>query len=384
MISAQSFVRAAQERGFWLYTGVPCSYLTPFINYVIDAAELRYVGVTNEGDAVALAAGCELGGRRALAMFQNSGLGNAVNPLTSLNYPCRLPVLLIPTLRGEPGGPHDAPQHQFMGQITTRMLELLEIGWEYFPADESSVAGALDRAVEHMRKQGLPYALVMKKHSVSEWPIRSPPIVKPLAEPVARSLRLPPQLAASHPREIMLRSVQASVRPSDIVVSTTGYTTRELYACGDRENQFYMLGAMGCASSLALGLAMAQPARRVIVLDGDGALLMRLGALATIGYERPANLVHILLDNEVHESTGRQSTVSHSVDLCGIAAACGYPRVARLNEPAQLADALRHADGGLTFLQVKIKPGVSGKLPRPAIAPPAMVQRLRDFIARTS
>jgi len=94
--------------------------------------------------------------------------------------------------------------------------------------------------------------------------------------------------------------------------------------------------------------------------------------------------VHILLDNEVHESTGRQSTVSHSVDLCGIAAACGYPRVARLNEPAQLADALRHADGGLTFLQVKIKPGVSGKLPRPAIAPPAMVQRLRDFIARTS
>jgi len=382
MISAESFVRAAKERGFWLYTGVPCSYLTSFINYVIDAPDLCYVGTTNEGDSVALAAGCEVGGRRALVMFQNSGLGNAVNPLTSLNYPFRLPVLLIPTLRGGPEGPRNEPQHQFMGEITTRMLELLEIGWDYFPTDEAKIAGSLDRAVAHMQNSGLPYALVMKKNSVSEWPIRSQPEVKPIVSPTP--IGPPPRpLHALHTREIMLRTVQANARPSDVVISTTGYTTRELYACGDRENQFYMVGAMGCASTFGLGLALAQPGRRVIVLDGDGALLMRLGALATIGYERPANFVHVLLDNEVHESTGRQSTVSHSIDLCAIAAACGYTSIARANEAEQLADFLRTADRGPAFLQVKIKPGIPGRLPRPVIAPPAMVTRLREFLART-
>ena len=167
-------------------------------------------------------------------------------------------------------------------------------------------------------------------------------------------------------------------------MATTGYTGRELAACADRDNQFYMVGSMGCASSLGLGLALAQPGRRVLVLDGDGALLMRLGALATVGYERPDNLVHLVLDNECHESTGGQATVSHSVDFGAVAAACGYPSVARARTPEQVAGLLRRPQPGPGFIHVKTRPGAPADLPRPAVAPPEVARRLRAFLRRTA
>jgi phosphonopyruvate decarboxylase len=380
MIPANSFIRAAQQRGFCLYSGVPCSYLKPLINHVIDSRELRYVGAANEGEAVAIAAGAELGGQRSVAIFQNSGLGNAVNPLTSLTYISRIPILLIPTLRGEPGGPKDEPQHQLMGAITTRLLDLMQIPWEYFPSEPSHIASALDRAVEHMRTARTPYALVMKHGSVEESPLRSRPEVRP---PNPGSL-VPAEGVPQHTRHEMLRAVQMAVRPSDAVLATTGYTGRELYACDDRDHQFYLVGAMGCASSVALGLALAQPRRRVVVLDGDGALIMRLGALTTIGYERPTNLLHIVLDNQAHESTGGQSTVSHSVDFCAIAAACGYSNLTRAQTPDELAELVRRHDSALTFAHVPIKPGTPDKLPRPAIGPAEVAERLRAFLRRTT
>src|SRR5687767_12729089 len=117
MISPQSFIQQARERGFQLYTGVPCSYIKPLINYVIDSEDLEYVGAANEGDAVAIASGASLAGKKSVVMMQNSGLGNAVNPLTSLNAIFRIPLLLIVTWRGEPDGTHDEPQHELMGQI---------------------------------------------------------------------------------------------------------------------------------------------------------------------------------------------------------------------------------------------------------------------------
>ena len=137
MIRAQDFLHACLDRGFSFYTGTPCSYLKPIINYVIDNKEFSFINATNEGDAVALACGAVMAGKRSVVMFQNSGLGNAVNPLTSLNYTFRIPVLLIVTLRGETGGPKDEPQHELMGEITTALLESMRIGWSYFP--ESSV-----------------------------------------------------------------------------------------------------------------------------------------------------------------------------------------------------------------------------------------------------
>jgi phosphonopyruvate decarboxylase len=377
MISAQQFAEAAKARGFGLWSGVPCSYLKPLINYVIDAPDLHYVAAANEGDAVAIASGAELGGTRAIAMFQNSGLGNAVNPLTSLNAVFRIPILIITTLRGEPGGPPDEPQHALMGPITTRMLEVMEIPWEYFPQKGEEVQPALDRALEYMEDKGLPYTLVMKKGSVAEWKLHSMPQPRPLPpSPQVVGVR-----GAGAMRSEILRAVQAELRAGDLVIATTGYTGRELYALEDRSEQLYMVGSMGCGMSLGLGLAIAQPKHRVIVLDGDGAVLMRMGGLATVGFERPPNLIHVLLDNQMHESTGGQSTVSHSVDLYAVAVACGYPVTVRATTPEEVAEFLDRADGrALSLIHVRILPGAPDDLPRPTITPPEVATRFRNRI----
>jgi len=376
MIAAKSFVETAKLAGFSLYTGVPCSYVKPFINYVIDAPDLTYVGAANEGDAVAIATGAELGGKRAIAMMQNSGLGNAVSPLTSLNAIFKIPTLLIVTLRGEPGGPKDEPQHELMGQITTKMLETMNVAWSYFPTEESDVASAVERAVSHMAKTELPYALVMKKDSVAPHKLTSKPSARAGRGTIAGAF------GGERPsRTETLRAVQrATDATKDLLVATTGFTGRELYACDDRANQLYMVGSMGCAAPFGLGLAWARPDKRVVVLDGDGALLMRMGALATLGYERPRNLVHVLLDNEAHDSTGTQSTVTHSVDIAACAHACGYEAVTRAADPATLEQALADRSPGLRFVHVKTKPGAPDDLPRPKITPREVAVRLRAHL----
>ncbi|HEY5558153.1 MAG TPA: phosphonopyruvate decarboxylase [Steroidobacteraceae bacterium] len=376
MIEAASFIAAARERGFRLYSGVPCSYLTPFINTTIGSRELHYVAAANEGDAVAIAAGSALGGVPAVAMFQNSGLGNAVSPLTSLTHTFRIPALLIVTWRGEPGGAPDEPQHELMGRITPQMLELIGIPWAPFPATDAEVAPALDRALAHIRSESRPYALMMRKGSVADTGLAALPAAARRAPAAAA-----PQPAARHTRREMLAAIRAAAG-GDVLVATTGYTGRELYALGDSPNQLYMVGSMGCAASLALGLALALPERRIIAIDGDGALLMRLGALSTIGAELPANLVHVLLDNGLHESTGGQATASPTVDFCALAAASGYPSTAAAAEPAALAAALSNRHPGLRFIHAPIVPGIPKRLPRPAVAPAENAARLRAHLGR--
>jgi phosphonopyruvate decarboxylase len=379
MITAESFLTAARERGFSLYSGVPCSVLKPLINGAIDSDVVRYVGAANEGDAVAIAAGAELGGLRGVVMIQNSGLGNAVNPLTSLTHTFRIPVLLIVTLRGDPECPKDEPQHELMGAITTRMLELMQIEWEDFPAEEDRVPGALDRALERMKVNGTPSALVMRKGALTERPLRSRPGPRALGT-IAGG---PPTGGARYTRDEMIKAIHLAARPSDVLLATTGYAGRTMSALADRANQLAMVGSMGCVSSLGLGLALAQPSRRVIVIDGDGALIMRLSAVTTIGYERPENLIHIVLDNHVHESTGGQATVSASLDLGAMAAACGYPTIARPQTPENLTALLRSSPPGLTFVHVRLKPGAPSEPPRPTVAPPHAAARLREFLRDT-
>ncbi|MDH3977567.1 MAG: phosphonopyruvate decarboxylase [Gammaproteobacteria bacterium] len=376
MIEAGAFIQRAREHGFSLYTGVPCSYLKPFINYVIDDENLRYVGAANEGDAIAVAAGAELAGQRSVVMFQNSGFGNTVNPLTSLTHTFKIPVLIIVTLRGEPGGPADEPQHELMGQITSDLLEVMQIPWAWFPEEESLIDGVLEQAIATMDGEQRPFAFIMRKGSVAKHALQS---VSQSKRPTPVQLTLP---SASASRTQMLAAIQATIAPDDIVVATTGYTGRELYALEDRGNQIYMVGSMGCASSLGLGLAIAAPDRRVIVLDGDGAALMRLGALAMLGFERPKNLVHVLLDNGIHESTGGQTTLSGAVDFTAVAAACGYPAVTATGTPEGLATALEQAGDELTFIYAPTVPGVPEGLPRPTVTPAEVAQRLRRHIAR--
>jgi phosphonopyruvate decarboxylase len=380
MIRASDFVEATVAHGFKMWTGVPCSYLQPLINYVIDSPALSYVGAANEGDAAGIAAGADLGGKRSVLMFQNSGLGNAVNPLTSLHMIFEIPTLVIATLRGEPGGAPDEPQHDLMGRITTRLVDLMRIPWEYFPTAPEQIQGVLGRATAHMNEHRTPYVLVMKKGSVEDYELR--------ATPVARSSFV--QLGAAPwstrngdrpTRRDALAAVLGATRPTDVLVATTGFIGRELYALGDRPSHFYMVGSMGCAGPLGLGLAWAQPRRRVIVLDGDGAVLMRMGALATLGFERPKNLLHVVLDNEAHDSTGGQATVSHSVDLAAVAAACGYPSVVRADTAAAVGSRIAARQEELTLVHVKTRADGGKDLPRPKETPIEVQRRLRAWLA---
>ena len=184
MIQARDFIHPAKAFGFRTWAGVPCSFLTPLINGVIDDPDLAYIASSNEGDAVATATGAALAGQRTVAMMQNSGLGNAVSPLSSLNWVFRIPVLLIITLRGEPGLP-DEPQHELMGQITGRLLDELQIPWAWFPRNADEVEGALTVASWQMERTGLPYALVMHKGSVEQADLNSRwrPAARPAAFP---------------------------------------------------------------------------------------------------------------------------------------------------------------------------------------------------------
>ncbi len=372
------FVEMLRERRIALASGVPCSYLTGLINTAISHPEIQYLGAANEGDAVAIASGAELGGRHAAVLFQNSGFGNAVSPLTSLTATFRIPVLLLITWRGQPGGPADEPQHHLMGRITPELLDSIGIPWRLMPREEHGLPALLDEAVEHMSCRRSPFALLVRKGVFGHNELEHEPAQR------ASETALDASVATDGPaydQDDVLRAVQASIQPNDAIVATTGYTGRALYALNDRPNQFYMVGSMGCAASLGLGLAVTQPHRKIIVLDGDGAFLMRMGAAATLGYERPPNLVHILLDNSVHDSTGGQSTVSGSLDWLGIARACGYPRAFALGCLDDLADTLCRAAEGLTFLHVKTKARRDRNLPRPHHTPVEVATRFRQWLS---
>ena len=386
MIEATQFVEAARARGFDWYSGVPCSYLTPFIDHVLQDASLHYVSAANEGDAVALIAGVTLAGGRGVAMMQNSGLGNAVSPLTSLTWTFRLPQLLIVTWRGQPGVA-DEPQHALMGPITPAMLDTMRIAHEPFPVEADAIGPALDRVVAHMDATGLPYAFVMQKGSVAATTTVSP--VKAGAQSRRHGLtekiglRPAPGIPRARPsrRDALQRVLANTPTESTVVIASTGYCGRELYALDDRPNQLYMVGSMGCVTSFALGVALTRPDLRVVALDGDGAALMRMGAFATIGAYGPANLLHVLLDNGVHDSTGGQATVSSRISFAGIAAACGYATAIE-GDDATLLDAFFAAsDGnGPRFVALSIRPGASPDLPRPTIEPPAVKERLMRHI----
>lgn len=381
MIEARHFVEAARERGFEWYAGVPCSYLTPFINYVLQDPSLEYVSMANEGDAVALIAGVALAGgrRRGVSMMQNSGLGNAVSPLTSLTWTFQLPQLLIVTWRAQPGVP-DEPQHALMGPITPKMLETMEIPWELFPSEIDAIGPALDRATAYMDETGRPYALVMQKGTVAPYALKAGAGMAARALPAGLASLEPLQLApgARASRQEALREVIAHTPVgSTAVLATTGFCGRELYAIDDRPNQLYMVGSMGCVVPLALGLALARPDLRVVALDGDGAALMRMGAFATVGAYGPPNLQHLLLDNGVHDSTGGQATVSSHVSFAQIAAACGYASSLETDDVSRIGSWLDEpALGGSRFARLLTRAGTPDGLPRPSVTPVDVKTRL--------
>jgi phosphonopyruvate decarboxylase len=377
VIAARGFLAAARARGFDFYTGVPCSFLTPFINGAIGDAAIDYVGAASEGEAVAIAAGAWLAGRRTVVMCQNSGLGNCVNPLTSLNFPFRIPTLLITTWRGQPGL-EDEPQHELMGRITRDLLETLGIPWRSFPKAEEDVEAALRQADATMTETNLPFAMVMEKGSVAD-----EDLVETAAAEIDDGVCERRGSGGPRPRRAaVLERFLAEIPDRAAVIATTGKCGRELFTLDDRDQHLYQVGSMGCASAMGLGVAL-NAKRPVVVLDGDGAALMKMGTLATIGACRPDNLVHVVLDNGTHDSTGGQPTVSASVDFASVAVACGYRRGVACDDVDTFAAAFaetRQAPGP-HLIHARIAPGSMADLGRPTVKPPDVARRFKAFLA---
>jgi phosphonopyruvate decarboxylase len=372
MISGLDFVDAAAQLGFDFYTSVPCSYLTPLLNGVLSNTKVDHVMASSEGEAVGIAAGAFLGGRLPVVMMQNSGLGNAVNPLTSLNHIFKIPSLLICSWRGSPGVP-DEPQHRLMGEITHRLLDTVQIPHGPFPSQPELIGPTLQTAREIIERTHLPYALVVEPGVLEQEDLKASERMCPS---VATVRKLGDPSAPPPSREQVLRTVAGAAPAHSGLIATTGKTGRELFCIGDSERHLYLVGSMGCASAVGLGAALAAD-RPIIVLDGDGAALMKLGNFSTVGRYRPASMVHIVIDNGVHDSTGGQPTNSGNVDFSQIAAACGYNAVYSCNGIDAVAEALRDAlqSVGPHFIHVRVRPGSMRDLPRPTVSPAEVGRR---------
>lgn len=382
MITADKFLNPARELGFNFFTGTPCSYLKPFINYVIDTDGFDFVDSVNEGDAIAIAAGATIGGKRAVVMFQNSGLGNAVNPITSLTYTFNIPVMIITTLRGEVGGAADEPQHELMGQITTQMLETMKLQWAFFPQTEEEIAPALKLADEYMKAHNQPFVFVMRKDDIAEYKLQSLPAPSKKVFSINHTDHFELDYKSRTTRTPVLEVIQKAIGMDAAIIATTGKTGREFYEVGDQANQLYMVGSMGCALAMGIGLAIVKPNLKVVVIDGDGALLMRTGSMATVGAYRPKNLVHILIDNEAHDSTGGQGTVTGGVSFGTVAAGFGYPKIYSTDSLVKFTEMMNEIKDNdiATFVHLKTQKGSPANLGRPKVTPAQVSARFTEFV----
>lgn len=375
MLTVEAVNLILARKGFDLYSGVPCSFLQPLFNYAEGTG--RYVRATSEGEAVAIGAGASMAGRHPVILMQNSGLGNAVNPITSLVNIYEIPLLLFVSLRGGAGF-KDEPQHRIMGSITSQLLDLMGVANMVLPASETDMAAAVDAACDQMERTQLPYSFVVEKGTLAQYPEPSE---------LAQDDRLCVHCCQSQRRVAVLDRIQAieavlaGLSVPQPVVATTGMISRELYTLGDHPNYFYTVGSMGCASGIALGVWQAA-GRRAVVLDGDGAALMKLGTMATIGHYR-ADLLHVILDNESYESTGGQPTVSSTVDFAAVALACGYRDAQQVASAAEINDAVgrAHATPGPHLIHVTVRKGHPAGIGRPTITPVENKLRFREFLS---
>jgi len=357
MLRCDDFADICGKYGLTFFTGVPDSTYKPWMSFLErDDTGFTNIPAVNECEATAVSAGYHLStGKFPVLYMQNSGFGKTVNPLTSLCGPdiYNIPILLMIGWRGEPGKP-EAHQHRQIGRIMTNLLEVLDVPYAVLSDDAVEAENQVQEAVQYLEDKNLPYALVVRKD-----------VFEPLeTKPETESMLMK--------REDAILTILNHISDQDILVSTTGKTSRELNEAltqQDRENvnAFYNPGAMGCASSIALGIALQKPNIRIFTMDGDGALLMQMGALATIGKQQPRNYHHILFDNNAHESTGGQINNSDAVDFAELAKTCNYRNSWTINSREQLEKIFpefSRAEGPV-MLVVKIRTGSRGDLSRP-------------------
>ena len=376
MIKTNFLLKELSEYGYNFFTGVPCSHLTSVINGVINSKKIKYVGATSEGESVGIASGAWLAGKKSVVMIQNSGLGNTINPLTSLNYPFRIPILLISTWRGDPKT-NDEPQHKLIGKKTRKILELIKVKNDIFPTNKSGLQKILAKINKSINKFSLPYCLIMRKNSIEKENLKQKRILlkKKGKKIIFKNRNSMPS------RYEVLKLIVKNIKRDIGIVTTTGKTGRELFTINDNKQFFYQVGSMGCASAIGLGIALNNK-KKIIVIDGDGAALMKMGNFTTIGANQPLNLIHILLDNNVHDSTGQQLTNASTVDFTSVAISCGYKISYLVNNLNGFERSLKESlkKKGPIFINVKIKPGSINNLGRPTVSPNIVARRFQNFL----
>ena len=374
MIRSEFFIEKLRESGIDCYTGVPDSLLKNICAYITDHFDAHHnIIAANEGAAVGLAAGHYLAtGQPACVYMQNSGEGNIINPLASLTDQevYNIPVLLLIGWRGRPGI-HDEPQHIKQGKVTMGLLNTMGVNFDVLSKDEDKAEKQIAKAVTALKNKEV-YALVIEKDTFEEYKLQN----------VEKN-----DLTMS--REEAIRTVAAALDENDCIISTTGMISRELFeyrtSMGQgHERDFLTVGSMGHASQIALGIAMAQPGRRIWCFDGDGAAIMHMGSMAIIASKEPKNYVHIVFNNGAHDSVGGQPTVGFKIDLPAVAKAVGYKNAFSTETKEHLTNLLKmlKAQEGPVLLEIKVKKGNRKDLGRPTTTPIQNKEALMNFLKK--
>ena len=375
MISPKIFYELLRDNEMDFFTGVPDSTLKQLCSYITDnVPPERNIVTANEGNAIGLASGYYLSTNNpAIVYMQNSGLGNCVNPLTSLTDEdvYSVPMLLIIGWRGEPGK-KDEPQHARMGKITLDMLDVLKIPYSIVPNTIEETEIEIGKAITHMENHKTPYALIVRKGTFTEQKLQN---TKTTNYPLNR--------------EQAIRTLVPLLEDDAIVVSTTGKTSRELFEFREElqqghERDFLTVGSMGHSSSIALGVALQKPGKKVYCFDGDGALIMHMGALSTIGQLQPKNLCHIVLNNFAHDSVGGQPTAADNINIPQVAQANGYKNVFSAQNEEEIRVKMKEIQQleGPTLLEIKVNKGARKELGRPTSTPKENKEELMEFILK--
>ena len=375
MISPKYFYDSLIANGTDFFAGVPDSLLKNFCAYITDNAPAdKHIISANEGSATALATGYHFAtGKIPLIYMQNSGEGNMINPLLSIVDPdvYSVPMMIVIGWRGEPGV-HDEPQHIKQGKVTCDLLDAMKIPYSILGADNCNkcLDKALAKAYEYIKANNAPYALVIKKGTFEDYALQNNTTVE-----------------ADMSREEAIEKIMLSAPETAAFVSTTGMASRELYELRDKHGQghnrdFLTVGGMGHASQIALSIAMQKKDRLIYCIDGDGASIMQMGGMATIGTRNPSNMVHIVLNNGAHDSVGGQPTVGRQIDLCGIAKACGYGNVVKASTKEELDAILKDKNtfDKLTFIEVLVRKGARKDLGRPKTTPQENKKAMMEFL----
>ena len=374
MIRPEFFIEALRQKGIDCFAGVPDSLLKNICAYITDHFDASHnIIAANEGAAVGFAAGHYLAtGQPACVYMQNSGEGNIINPLASLTDKdvYNIPVLLVIGWRGRPGV-HDEPQHVKQGKVTLGLLDVMGIGYEVLSKEEDQAAAQIDRAVAALRNNEV-FALVIEKDTFYDYKLQNIEV---------NNLTMT--------REEAIKEVASVLGGKDVIVSTTGMISRELFEAREawgqgHERDFLTVGSMGHASQIALGIALEKVDRKVWCFDGDGATIMHMGSMAIVASKKPVNYIHVVFNNGAHDSVGGQPTVGLNIDLPAIAKAAGYNAVYSVSTKDELQNILSTLSGmtGPVLLEVKVKKGNRKDLGRPTTTPVQNKEALMAFLKK--